>query len=95
MDLPEVEAVVAVRNGAAASIFPMVYHDLARYADAHSYQTSGPGREVWVNEVDDIAKVDQQVFEVQLPFTRPEPSRRMSRVPPTGSGPARRAPYAA
>ena len=71
--LPEVEAVVAVRNGPAASIFPMVYHDLVQWADAHGYQTSGPGREVWVNEVDDIAEVDQQVFEVQLPFTRPEP----------------------
>jgi hypothetical protein len=31
----------------------------------------GPGREVWVHEVDDIAGVAQQVFEVQLPFTRP------------------------
>jgi DNA-binding transcriptional MerR regulator/effector-binding domain-containing protein len=72
MVLPEVEAVVAVRSGTAASIFPMVYHDLVRWADAHGYQTSGPGREVWVNEVDDIAEVDQQVFEVQLPFTRPE-----------------------
>ena len=71
--LPEVEAVVAVRNGPAASIFPMVYHDLAQWADAHDYQTSGPGREVWVNEIDDIAEVDQQVFEVQLPFTRPGP----------------------
>jgi hypothetical protein len=30
----------------------------------------GPGREVWVNEVDDIADVAQQVFEIQLPFTR-------------------------
>ncbi len=69
--LPEVEAVVAVRNGPAASIFPMVYHDLVRWAEAHGYQTSGPGRDVWVNEVDDIAEVDQQVFEIQLPFTRP------------------------
>lgn len=51
----------------------MVYHDLVQWADAHGYQTSGPGREVWVNEVDDIAEVDQQVFEVQLPFTRPGP----------------------
>ena len=51
----------------------MVYHDLVQWADAHGYQTSGPGREVWVNEVDDIAEVDQQVFEVQLPFTRPDP----------------------
>jgi hypothetical protein len=28
---------------------------------------------VWVNEVDDIADVAQQVFEIQLPFTRPGP----------------------
>ena len=28
---------------------------------------------MWVNEIDDIAEVDQQVFEVQLPFTRPGP----------------------
>jgi hypothetical protein len=27
---------------------------------------------VWLHEVDDIADVDQQVFEVQVPFTRPE-----------------------
>lgn len=32
----------------------------------------GSNREVWVNEVDDIADVAQQVFEVQLPFTRPD-----------------------
>ena len=31
----------------------------------------GPGREVWVNEIDDVADVAQQVFEIQLPFTRP------------------------
>jgi hypothetical protein len=35
MILPEVEAAVAVRNGTAASIFPVVYHDLVRWADAH------------------------------------------------------------
>src|SRR5215472_1122775 len=75
MVLPEVEAVIAIRNGPAASIFPMVYYDLARWADAHGYQARGPGREIWVNEVDDIAEVSQQVFEVQLPFTRPEPHR--------------------
>jgi DNA-binding transcriptional MerR regulator/effector-binding domain-containing protein len=74
MVLPEVEAVVAVRNGPAAGIFPMVYHDLVQWADAHGYQASGPGREVWVHEVDDLAEVDQQVFEIQLPFTRPEPA---------------------
>ena len=70
--LPEIEAAVAVRNGPAASIFPVVYHDLARWADEHGYQVSPPGREVWVHEVDDIAEASQQVFEVQLPFTRPE-----------------------
>ena len=74
MVLPEIEAVVAVRNGVAASIFPMVYYDLARWAGAHGYQARGPGREVWVNEVDDVAEASQQVFEVQLPFTRPETS---------------------
>jgi DNA-binding transcriptional MerR regulator/effector-binding domain-containing protein len=72
MVLPEVEAVVAVRNGPAAGIFPMVYHDLVQWADAHGYQACGPGREVWVREVDDIAEVDQQVIEIQLPFTRSE-----------------------
>jgi DNA-binding transcriptional MerR regulator/effector-binding domain-containing protein len=70
--LPEIEAAVAVRNGPAASIFPMVYHDLARWAEDHGYEAHGPGREIWVNEIDDIADVDQQVFEIQLPFTRPE-----------------------
>jgi DNA-binding transcriptional MerR regulator/effector-binding domain-containing protein len=70
--LPEIEAAAAVRSGLAANIFPMVYHDLARWAEEHGYEAHGPGREIWVNEVDDIADVDQQVFEVQLPFTRPE-----------------------
>ena len=84
MVLPEIEAVIAVRNGAATSIFPMVYYGLARWADAHGYRARGPGREVWVNEVDDIAEASQQVFEVQLPFTRPEASPpRLSR---DGSG---------
>jgi DNA-binding transcriptional MerR regulator/effector-binding domain-containing protein len=69
-ELPAIEAAVAVRNGPAASIFPMVYQDLARWAQEHGYQTHGPGRDVWLNEVDDVADVDQQVFEVQLPFTR-------------------------
>jgi DNA-binding transcriptional MerR regulator/effector-binding domain-containing protein len=69
--LPEVEAAVAVRNGPAAGIFPVVYHDLVRWADEHGYQVSPPGREVWVHEVDDIAEISQQVFEVQLPFRRP------------------------
>ena len=70
--LPEIEAAVAVRNGPAANIFPMVYHDLARWAEDHGYEAHGPGREIWVNEIDDIADVDQQVFEIQLPFLRPE-----------------------
>src|ERR1022692_3280180 len=36
--LPEVpEAAVTVRNGPAAIIFPVVYHDLARWADEHGY----------------------------------------------------------
>jgi DNA-binding transcriptional MerR regulator/effector-binding domain-containing protein len=70
--LPEIEAAVAVRNGPAANIFPMVYHDLARWAEGHGYEAHGPGREIWVNEVDDIADVDQQVIEIQLPFTRGE-----------------------
>jgi DNA-binding transcriptional MerR regulator len=70
--LPEVEeAAVTVRNGPAASIFPFVYHDLARWADERGYQAAGPGREVWVHMVDDAAEVGQQVFEIQLPFSRP------------------------
>jgi effector-binding domain-containing protein len=50
----------------------MVYHDLARWAEDHGYEAHGPGREIWINEVDDIADVDQQVFEIQLPFMRAE-----------------------
>jgi MerR HTH family regulatory protein len=39
--------------------------------DEHHYRTAGgPGREVWVNMVDDVADVGQQVFEIRLPFTR-------------------------
>jgi DNA-binding transcriptional MerR regulator len=68
--LPEIEAAVTVRSGPAASIFPMVYHDLVRWIDEHGYHAAGPDREVWINEVDDIADVAQQVFEIQLPFTR-------------------------
>jgi len=74
MVLPEIEAAVAVRNGLAANIFPMVYHELLRWTEERGYDAHGPGREIWVNEVDDIADVDQQVFEIQLPFTRPETS---------------------
>jgi DNA-binding transcriptional MerR regulator len=69
--LPEIEAAVTVRNGLSASIFPMVYQDLVQWIDERGYRAApGPGREVWVHEVDDIADVDQQVFEIQLPFTR-------------------------
>jgi DNA-binding transcriptional MerR regulator len=69
--LPEIEAATTVRSGPAVSIFPVVYHDLVRWIDERDYQpVDGPGREVWVNEVDDIADVAQQVFEIQLPFTR-------------------------
>jgi DNA-binding transcriptional MerR regulator len=70
--LPEIEAATAVRCGPAAAIYPMVYHDLVRWIEERGYRTvPGPGRDVWVHEVDDIADVDQQVFETQLPFTRP------------------------
>jgi hypothetical protein len=70
--LPEIEAAVAVRSGPAASIFPMVYHDLVRWISERGYQVAaGAGRDVWVHEVDDIADVAQQVFEIQLAFTRP------------------------
>ena len=72
--LPEIEVVAAVRNGRAASIFPVVYQDLFQWIDAHGFQVHGPGREIWVNEVDDLAEIAQQVFEVQLPFVRPGPA---------------------
>jgi effector-binding domain-containing protein len=70
--LPAIEAVVAVRNGRASGIFPEVFHDLVHYANAHGYQTHGPGRDIWINEIDDVSQVEEQVFEVQLPFTRSE-----------------------
>jgi DNA-binding transcriptional MerR regulator/effector-binding domain-containing protein len=70
--LPEVEVVATVRSGPAATIFPMVYQDLVQWADAHGFQSSGPGREIWVHERDHSAEGDQQVFEIQLPFTRPD-----------------------
>ena len=70
--LPEIEAAVTVRSGPAASIFPMVYQDLVRWIDERGYRAVPElGREVWVNEIDDVADVAQQVFEIQLPFTRP------------------------
>jgi DNA-binding transcriptional MerR regulator len=70
MVLPEIEAATAVRNGHSASIFPFVYHDLTRWIEAQGYHSRPPGREVWIHEIDDVADVDQQVFEIQLPFTR-------------------------
>jgi len=70
--LPQIEAAATVRSGPAASIFPMVYHDLVRWIEECDYRpVPGPGREVWLNEIDDVADVAQQVFEIQLPFTRP------------------------
>ena len=72
--LPAIEAATAVRNGPASSIYPAVYHDLVHWATAHGFQTSGPGRDIWIHEIDDISQVDEQVFETQLPFTRPEPT---------------------
>jgi len=70
--LPEMEAATTVRSGPAASIFPMVYNDLVRWIDEGGYRAHvGSGREVWVNEIDDVADVAQQVFEIQVPFTRP------------------------
>jgi DNA-binding transcriptional MerR regulator len=71
--LPAIEAAVAVRSGPAAGVFPMVYHDLLQWIEERGYRPVGPGqdRDVWLHEVDDIADVVQQVFEVQVPFTRP------------------------
>lgn len=68
--LPEIEAAVTVRNGIASTIFPAVYHDLARWVEEHDYRPTFPGREIWVHEVDEVSQADQQVFEIQLPFTR-------------------------
>jgi DNA-binding transcriptional MerR regulator len=70
--LPEIEAAVTVRSGPAASIFPMVYHDLVRWVGERGYQVAAiADREVWLHEVHDFADVAQQVFEIQLAFTRP------------------------
>jgi DNA-binding transcriptional MerR regulator len=70
--LPQTEAAAAVRTGRAASIFPMVYQDLVTWIKARGYRAHlASSREVWVHEVDDIADAPtQQVFEVQVPFTR-------------------------
>ena len=72
LTLPAIEAVVAVRSGKASSIFPAVLHDLVQYGTAHGYETHGPVRDIWINEIDDPSQVAEQVFEIQLPFTRPE-----------------------
>jgi len=69
--LPAIEAAAAVRSGLAASIYPMVYQDLAAWIQAHGYEPHWPARDIWIHEVDDISEADQQVFEAQLPFTRP------------------------
>jgi DNA-binding transcriptional MerR regulator len=70
--LPEIEAAVAVRSGPAATIFPMVYQDLIQWIDARGYHPlPGPGREVWLHDKDDPSEPGMQVFEIQLPFTRP------------------------
>jgi DNA-binding transcriptional MerR regulator len=74
--LPEIEAAVAVRSGPAATIFPMVYWDLARWIEERGYQPAtspgpGPGREVWVHDKDDLTDPGPQIFEIQLPFIRP------------------------
>jgi len=70
--LPEIEAAVAVRNGPAASIFPVVYHDLVQWIESRGYRpVPDAQRDIWVHEIDDIADADQQVFEIQVPFTRP------------------------
>jgi len=70
--LPEIEAAVAVRSGPARTIFPMVYYDLVRWIEEHGFQpVPGPSRDVWVHEIDDVADVAEQVFEIQLPITRP------------------------
>jgi DNA-binding transcriptional MerR regulator len=70
--LPEIEAAATVRSGPAASIFPMVYHDLVRWVEERGYHPLlGLGREVWLHDKDDMTDVGPQVFEIQLPFTRP------------------------
>jgi effector-binding domain-containing protein len=68
--LPAIEMLSAVRNGRSTTIFPAVFHDMARYASAHGYEMHGPSRNIWIHEVDDPAEVEEQVFEVQMPFTR-------------------------
>jgi hypothetical protein len=82
--LPAIEAAAAVRSGPAASIYPMVYQDLAAWIEAHGYQPQWPARDIWIHEVDDISEADQQVFEAQVAFTRsaaPEPAGQATPVP--------------
>ena len=70
--LPAVEMATAVRSGPAASIYPMVLHDLVRWIEERGYQAAaGGGRDVWLHEVDDVADVALQTFEIQMPFIRP------------------------
>jgi effector-binding domain-containing protein len=73
LELPEVEVASTVRCGPAAGIFPMVYHDLARWIEVHGYHWQAPSREILIHERDDTSEIDQQVLEIQLPFTRPDP----------------------
>jgi DNA-binding transcriptional MerR regulator/effector-binding domain-containing protein len=70
--LPEIEVAAAVRSGPAAGIFPMVYYDLVRWIEERGYRpVPAPGREVWVHDKDDPTDPGPQIFEIQLPFTRP------------------------
>lgn len=89
--LPEIEAAVAVRSGPASGIFPMVYQDLVRWVEEHGFHyVHRSSRDVWIHEVDDPADADQQVFEVQLPFTRTRLGAALSaRAPRPASRPPR------
>jgi DNA-binding transcriptional MerR regulator len=69
--LPEVEVAFTVRNGSSRDIFPMVYHDLVQWLRAQGCEPHGPGRDIWIHEIHDVADVSQQVFESQMPFSRP------------------------
>jgi hypothetical protein len=46
---------------------------MASYAGAHGYETHGPSRSIWIHEIDDPSEVEEQVFEIQMPFTRSDP----------------------
>ncbi|HUN32656.1 MAG TPA: MerR family transcriptional regulator [Trebonia sp.] len=70
--LPEIEAAATIRTGPASGIFPVVWHDLVQWIELHGYQPVLDGiRDIWIHEIEDVADGDQQVFEIQLPFTRP------------------------